>query len=97
MFIKGHDATVLSAFGCGAFSNPPSTIAQLFYEVISKEYSGEKENLPKNYKNISFAIFDDQAASQWKNGEGNFLPFKKKFANDISSAENVNKEGDTEV
>ena len=28
---------------------------------------------------------------QWKNGEGNFLPFKKRFANGISTVEIVNK------
>ncbi|CAB4415191.1 unnamed protein product [Rhizophagus irregularis] len=89
---NGHDAIVLSAFGCGAFANPPSTIAQLFYEVISKEYSGGKENLPKTYKNISFAIFDDSSARQWENGEGNLLPFKKRFANGISSTESVKQE-----
>ncbi|RIA81599.1 hypothetical protein C1645_790068 [Glomus cerebriforme] len=83
---NGHDAIVLSAFGCGAFANPPSVIAQLFYEVISKEYFGGKENLPKTYKHISFAIFDDYSALQWKNGEGNFSPFKKRFANGISSS-----------
>ncbi|CAG8569121.1 2643_t:CDS:2 [Funneliformis caledonium] len=82
---NGHDTIVLSAFGCGAFSNPPSTMARLFYEIISKEYFGEKENLPKTYKNISFAIFDDEGARQWKNNEGNFIPFKKVFANGISS------------
>ncbi len=60
-------------------------MAQLFYEIISKEYFGEKGNLPKTYKNISFAIFDDIGARQWKNNEGNFLPFKKRFANGISS------------
>ncbi|CAG8656600.1 17749_t:CDS:2 [Funneliformis caledonium] len=80
---NGHDAIVLSAFGCGAFSNPPSTMARLFYEIISKEYFGDKENLPKTYKNISFAIFDDENAKKWKNNEGNFLPFKKVFANGI--------------
>ncbi|GET00036.1 TIGR02452 family protein [Rhizophagus clarus] len=57
---NGHDAIVLSAFGCGAFANPPSTIAQLFYE--------------------------------WKNGEGNLLPFKNRFANGIPSTEWVKQE-----
>ncbi|CAB4415403.1 unnamed protein product [Rhizophagus irregularis] len=60
--------------------------------VISKEYSGGKENLPKTYKNISFAIFDDSSARQWENGEGNLLPFKKRFANGISSTESVKQE-----
>uniref|UniRef100_A0A1D1Z9Q6 Phosphoribosylformylglycinamidine cyclo-ligase n=1 Tax=Anthurium amnicola TaxID=1678845 RepID=A0A1D1Z9Q6_9ARAE len=87
-----HDAIVLSAFGCGAFANPPSAIAQLFYEVISKEYFGDKENLPKTYKNISFAIFDDIGAKQWENGEGNLLPFKRRFANGIPSEKRVKQD-----
>ncbi|RIB19969.1 hypothetical protein C2G38_2244844 [Gigaspora rosea] len=82
---NGHDSIVLSAFGCGAFSNPPSTIAQLFHEIISQEYAGGAENLPKTYRHIGFAIFDDESASQWKDGEGNFLPFKKLFANGLRS------------
>eukprot|EP00659_Diplonema_papillatum_P023004 gene23004-35251_t len=32
--IHGHDCVVLSAFGCGAFNNPPSTVARLFAEVL---------------------------------------------------------------
>ncbi|CAG8720820.1 18622_t:CDS:2, partial [Dentiscutata erythropus] len=84
---NGHDSIVLSAFGCGAFSNPPSTIAQLFYEIIFKEYAGGAENLPKTYRHIGFAIFDDTNASQWGGGEGNFLPFKKLFANKLHSSQ----------
>ncbi|CAG8631939.1 17244_t:CDS:2, partial [Cetraspora pellucida] len=88
---NGHDCIVLSAFGCGAFSNPPSTIAQLFYEIISQEYDGDAENLPKTYRHIGFAIFDDEAATQWKDGEGNFLPFKKVFANGLHSNRQPNE------
>ena len=49
-----HDALVLSAFGCGAFGNPPSDIARLFAEVL-----GEPE-FAQAFKGISFAIIDDQ-------------------------------------
>ncbi|CAJ0755574.1 11607_t:CDS:2 [Entrophospora sp. SA101] len=73
-----HDSIVLSAFGCGAFSNPPSTIAKLFHEVITNEYFGNGENLPQTYKHISFAIFDDDNSKQWTN-EGNFKPFQRLF------------------
>ncbi|CAG8525736.1 5942_t:CDS:2, partial [Scutellospora calospora] len=66
---NGHDCIILSAFGCGAFSNPPSIIAELFYEVISQEYAGDAEKLPKTYRHIAFAIFDDVSALQWKDGE----------------------------
>ncbi|CAG8518581.1 8234_t:CDS:2 [Funneliformis caledonium] len=81
--IHGHDAIVLSAFGCGAYGNPPSTMAQLFYEIISTEYAGGGENLPKTYRHISFAIFDDNNASKTHNPEGNLLPFQKRFANGV--------------
>ncbi len=37
--LKGHDAIVLSAFGCGAFGNPPEHIATLFKEIIDTEIS----------------------------------------------------------
>ena len=33
----GHDAIVLSAFGCGAYRNPPAHMARLFSEVIKQE------------------------------------------------------------
>lgn len=34
----GHDSVVLSAFGCGVFGNPPKHIAQLFAEVLRKDF-----------------------------------------------------------
>ena len=30
----GHDAIILSAFGCGAFKNPPEQIAEIFKELL---------------------------------------------------------------
>ncbi|CAB4484245.1 hypothetical protein RhiirA1_533592 [Rhizophagus irregularis] len=80
---NGHDAIVLSAFGCGAYRNPPSIMAQLFYEVISTEYAGGGVNLPKTYRHISFAIIDDHNSNKEHNPEGNFLPFQNKFANGL--------------
>ncbi|CAG8451580.1 6652_t:CDS:2 [Acaulospora morrowiae] len=78
---NGHDSIVLSAFGCGAFRNPPGAMAQLFHEIITNEYAGNGESLPKTYKHIGFAIFDDERARAWKGGEGNLLPFRKIFDN----------------
>lgn len=66
----GHDSLVLSAWGCGAFRNPPRHIANLFKEVLS-----ERDFLNR-FKHISFAIIDDNNAR----GEGNFKPFKDVFA-----------------
>ncbi|CAG8491817.1 7745_t:CDS:2 [Ambispora leptoticha] len=85
---NGHDAIVLSAFGCGAFSNPPKAMAQLFYEVLSNEYAGGDENLPKTFRHISFAIFDDKNANRKHNPEGNLFPFEQRFANGLAIGDN---------
>lgn len=60
---------VLSAFGCGAYHNPPSDIATIFHGILSQE--------PYNYafKHIVFAIIDDHNAK----GVGNFATFKQIF------------------
>lgn len=47
---NGHDSVVLSAFGCGAYNNPPRHIAKLFRNVI-KKYEGA-------FKCIAFAILN---------------------------------------
>jgi uncharacterized protein (TIGR02452 family) len=50
---KKHDSLILGAIGCGAFSNPPEHIAQLFKEIIAeKEFTGL-------FKLIAFAIIDN--------------------------------------
>jgi len=48
----GHDSLVLSAFGCGAYGNPPEHMAKLFHNIICKEYVG-------CFKHIVFAIIED--------------------------------------
>ncbi|CAG8631089.1 13540_t:CDS:2 [Cetraspora pellucida] len=67
----------------GAYRNPPDVIAQLFYEVISAEYAGGGENLPRTYRHISFAIIDDHNANKKHNTEGNYIPFYRRFAKGI--------------
>ena len=62
-----HDSLVLSAFGCGAFKNPPDHIVKLFQSVI-EQYAGF-------FKSIVFAIVDDHNAGRQLNPEGNFQPF----------------------
>lgn len=60
---------VLSAFGCGAYHNPPSDIASMFHNLLSQEpYSHA-------FKRIIFAIIDDKNAK----GIGNFATFKEIF------------------
>lgn len=71
--INGHDSLVLGALGCGAFCNPPAHVAKLFNEIIH-----ETEFL-YGYKNISFAIIDDNNAYKAHNPEGNYIPFAREF------------------
>ncbi|UJR32654.1 hypothetical protein I4U23_020114 [Adineta vaga] len=66
-----HDCLVLSAFGCGAFRNPPTHIATIFKSVI-EQYAGY-------FKCIYFAIIDDHNAGRDFNPKGNYLPFHSVF------------------
>ncbi|KAJ3291154.1 hypothetical protein HK104_006309 [Borealophlyctis nickersoniae] len=75
--LKGHDAAVLSAFGCGAFMNPPGAMAELFRQVIGEEYMANGAEGAAGYKEIVFAIFDDQHTGMRHNPEGNLVPFQK--------------------
>ena len=68
---QGHDALVLGAFGCGAFKNPPSLIAELFKKVMD---SPEFRN---KYRKIVFAVFDDH--NSLTNGVSNYDAFKEVF------------------
>ncbi len=65
---NGDQVVILSAFGCGAYHNPPAHIAQLFQEVIDQYY-------PSAFEKIIFAIIDDSNAPQG----GNFMPFARHF------------------
>lgn len=50
---KGHDSLVLGALGCGAFNNPPVSVAAAFLAALSC-YTGY-------FKKIVFAILDNHA------------------------------------
>ena len=63
------DVVVLSAFGCGAFCNPPHIVAGIFYEAI--------QVCP--IQMAVFGIFDDHNARRSQNPRGNFEPFKEIF------------------
>ena len=65
----GHDALVLSAFGCGAFGNDPRVMA-LFFLVTLHEPEFEK-----SFRKIIFAIIDDH------NSKGNYVSFRKIIEN----------------
>lgn len=67
----GHDAIVLSAFGCGAFKTPPQEMARLFNEAFeSKRYKGA-------FKKVIFAIIENGCSFREHNPQGNLIPFKE--------------------
>ena len=68
-----HDGLVLSAFGCGAFRNPPEHMAELFKEVFMES------EFKNQFKIIVFSILDDHNSRREHNPEGNVLPFLKAF------------------
>jgi uncharacterized protein (TIGR02452 family) len=68
-----HDSLVLSAFGCGAFANPPEHMAELFGEVFDEpEFRGA-------FQIIVFAIIEDHNSNRPHNPRGNVLPFQEQF------------------
>jgi len=68
-----HDSLALSAFGCGAFANPPNHVAELFKDIFSEdEFFGF-------FRNIVFAIFEDHNSEKEHNPMGNVLPFLEVF------------------
>lgn len=65
---------VLSAFGCGAFRNPPQHMAELFREVLAEpEFAGV-------FRRVAFAIIDDHNAFHRASPEGNYVPFERMLA-----------------
>lgn len=68
-----HDCLILSAFGCGAFRNPPNHMAKLFKEVF------HEPEFKDRFKIVVFAILDDHNTWKEHNPEGNILPFLREF------------------
>lgn len=67
---NGQRALVLSAFGCGAFRNPPRHVAELFRDVLAEP------EFRAAFALVVFAIFDDHNAPSG----GNLAPFRDVFA-----------------
>jgi len=63
------DAIVLSAFGCGAFGNPPEVVAQLFHAGLQRS----------PLRSVRFCILNDHNAGSYHNPRGNFKPFQEVF------------------
>jgi uncharacterized protein (TIGR02452 family) len=68
-----HDSLVLSAFGGGAFGNPPHHIAAMFREVFSED------EFSRQFKVVVFSIINDRNSWNEHNPEGNVLPFLEIF------------------
>ena len=60
---------VLSAFGCGAFQNPPEAVAEMIRQ--------ELQNHP--FQQVMICIVDDHNAKREHNPRGNFKPFAEVF------------------
>eukprot|EP01083_Nonionella_stella_P169370 574224_1 len=71
---NGHDSIVLSAWGCGAFRNPPVGQSKLWKNILLND-----EEFEGKFKKIIFAIFDDHNAGKQHNPFGNYLPFIDAF------------------
>lgn len=76
--LNGHDSLVLSAFGCGAYRNPPKHVAELFKAVF------EEPEFKNRFRQVTFAIIDDHNTGKDHNKDGNFVPFKSVFSETVS-------------
>ncbi|MDR2142428.1 MAG: TIGR02452 family protein [Deltaproteobacteria bacterium] len=70
----GHDSLVLSAFGCGAFANPPGHMAELFLETF------QETEFETRFQTVVFAIIGDHNSFRRHNPQGNILPFAEVFS-----------------
>merc|ERR1712187_390652 len=66
---SGYCRLVLSAWGCGAFRNPPGSVARIFRETLGKSW------LCSYFEHIVFAVWDRP-----NYGETNCEVFKQAFA-----------------
>ncbi len=67
----GHRSVVFGALGCGAFRNPPDHVAEIAFDVITKEFA-------HCFKEIVVPIIEDHNSKLSHNLEGNFKPFARR-------------------
>lgn len=81
--LKGERALVLSAWGCGAFANPPAEVAQAFFDTIhDAEFVG-------HFDAIVFAILEDHNSQRG----GNLPPFAATFGTEtLESVQELEQE-----
>ena len=60
---------VLSAFGCGAFQNPPEAVAEMIRQELQNHL----------FQQVMICIVDDHNAKRKHNPRGNFKPFAEVF------------------
>jgi uncharacterized protein (TIGR02452 family) len=72
----GHDAIVLSAFGCGRLHNPAESVASIFKEVIHSNYMGGVKK-GRTFGAIVFAITDYTSLDSDLPANHNFKTFKE--------------------
>ncbi|CAG9317737.1 unnamed protein product [Blepharisma stoltei] len=79
-----HNCLILSAFGCGAYKNPPIEVARLFREQLeTSEFQGR-------FERVIFAIFNDHNSQRQHNPQGNIKPFSDIFETPIVDLNQLN-------
>ncbi|CAO3571972.1 unnamed protein product [Mortierella alpina] len=73
---NGHDAIVLSAFGCGRLHNPPESTARIFKEVIRTNYMGGIKK-GRTFSEIVFAITSYKSLDSDVDESYNYDTFKR--------------------
>ena len=71
-FDKGHDAVVLTAFGCGFNRAPPECVAGIFRDLLTSTFT-------LCFKHTTFAILEDENCGKEWNPNGNLVPFQQEF------------------
>ncbi len=66
----GYDTLITGAFGCGAFRNPPSIVAEIYREALHTHLRGA-------FKTVLFAILEQAPGPH--NPTGNLKPFRDRF------------------
>uniref|UniRef100_A0A7S3GTA2 Microbial-type PARG catalytic domain-containing protein n=1 Tax=Spumella elongata TaxID=89044 RepID=A0A7S3GTA2_9STRA len=64
----GYPDLVLSAWGCGAFRNPPEEVARIFKKALSERFA-------RSFRRVAFAVYD---RPDWP-GEGNSAVFRREI------------------
>ena len=71
---SGCSAVILSAFGCGAFKNPPELVASMFREQL----------FASSLTVVDFCIVEDHNSGHAHNPGGNFQAFANVFARPLN-------------